>query len=147
MGRPRQQSDQASGGILTKSHVRWLGESEQQPRLSQGASGLDPQKPEFPMAFQCSWFFWITVVYLSMNVEIMLFGSDDSAPCLAFCSGLSLPGISTRLGTPCKAPVQPCEINSAILVRHCIVLRKSVGVLLLKAKIAVWESMKKTCRS
>ncbi|GFW28115.1 hypothetical protein TNCV_2817931 [Trichonephila clavipes] len=32
---PSQQPGQASGNILAKSHVRWLGESEQQP----GASG------------------------------------------------------------------------------------------------------------
>ncbi|GFW90912.1 hypothetical protein TNCV_2419051 [Trichonephila clavipes] len=32
--RPRQQPGQACRGILPKSHVRWLGESRQQPRLS-----------------------------------------------------------------------------------------------------------------
>ncbi|GFY35314.1 hypothetical protein TNCV_796681 [Trichonephila clavipes] len=31
--------------------VRWLGESGLQPRLSPSASGVDPQWPEFPMAF------------------------------------------------------------------------------------------------
>ncbi|GFT67119.1 hypothetical protein TNCV_782801 [Trichonephila clavipes] len=48
---------QASGGILPKSHVRWLGESGQQPQLSPGASGLDQQWAEFSMAFQGSWLF------------------------------------------------------------------------------------------
>ncbi|GFY35272.1 uncharacterized protein TNCV_5046461 [Trichonephila clavipes] len=45
---------QTSGGILPKSYVLWLGESRQQPWLSPGASGLDPQWKEFPMAFQVS---------------------------------------------------------------------------------------------
>ncbi|GFY17508.1 hypothetical protein TNCV_3518631 [Trichonephila clavipes] len=35
-------------------------------------------------------------------------------------------------------------VNSAILAQHGIVLRQSVGVLLLQAKIADLESMKKT---
>ncbi|GFY15844.1 hypothetical protein TNCV_1284891 [Trichonephila clavipes] len=47
----------AIGGILPKRHVRWLGESGQQPRLSAGALGLNPQWPEFPMDFQRSWCF------------------------------------------------------------------------------------------
>ncbi|GFV18822.1 hypothetical protein TNCV_4757091 [Trichonephila clavipes] len=50
-------SSQASGGILPKSHVRWLVESGQQPRLSPCASGVDPQWLEFPMTFQGSWTF------------------------------------------------------------------------------------------
>ncbi|GFX51362.1 hypothetical protein TNCV_3102951 [Trichonephila clavipes] len=48
---------QASGDILPKGHVRWLGKSGQQLRLSPGASGWDPLWPEFPMAFQGSWSF------------------------------------------------------------------------------------------
>ncbi|GFV48201.1 hypothetical protein TNCV_2345021 [Trichonephila clavipes] len=47
--RPRQQPGQASGGILPKSNVRWLGDSEQRPRLSPGASGLPPRSGQgFP---------------------------------------------------------------------------------------------------
>ncbi|GFX32672.1 hypothetical protein TNCV_888101 [Trichonephila clavipes] len=38
-GKPRQQPGQASGGLLPKSHVLWLGESGQRPRLSPSASG------------------------------------------------------------------------------------------------------------
>ncbi|GFY17507.1 hypothetical protein TNCV_3518621 [Trichonephila clavipes] len=53
-GRSRQQPGQAIGGILPNSHIWWLGESGQQPRLSPGSPGLDPQWPEFPMAFQGS---------------------------------------------------------------------------------------------
>ncbi|GFV63959.1 hypothetical protein TNCV_385341 [Trichonephila clavipes] len=52
--RPRQKPGQASGGILSKSHDRWLDESRQQPWLSPGASGLTSQWPEFPMTFQGS---------------------------------------------------------------------------------------------
>ncbi|GFW60166.1 uncharacterized protein TNCV_1842491 [Trichonephila clavipes] len=37
--RPRQYPGQASGGLLLKSHLRWLGESGQQPRLSPNALG------------------------------------------------------------------------------------------------------------
>ncbi|GFV54650.1 hypothetical protein TNCV_3843701 [Trichonephila clavipes] len=47
---------QTSGGILSKSHVRYLGKRGQQPWLSPGASGLGPQWPEFSMAFQNSSF-------------------------------------------------------------------------------------------
>ncbi|GFU67995.1 uncharacterized protein TNCV_2823381 [Trichonephila clavipes] len=51
-GRPRQEPGQVSGGILSKSHVRWSGESRQKHRLNPGASGLDPQWPGFSIAFQ-----------------------------------------------------------------------------------------------
>ncbi|GFV51875.1 hypothetical protein TNCV_1322281 [Trichonephila clavipes] len=40
--RPCQQPGQGSEGRLPKSHVQWLGESKQQPRLSLRVSGLDP---------------------------------------------------------------------------------------------------------
>ncbi|GFU87740.1 hypothetical protein TNCV_3915741 [Trichonephila clavipes] len=56
-GRPRQQLGQASGGILPKRHVRWLGESEQQPGLYPGASRYYPQWPGSPMAVKGSRFF------------------------------------------------------------------------------------------
>ncbi|GFY04033.1 hypothetical protein TNCV_1198111 [Trichonephila clavipes] len=36
------------GGILPKSHVRWLGERGQQPQLSPGASRLDHSSRSFP---------------------------------------------------------------------------------------------------
>ncbi|GFU57037.1 hypothetical protein TNCV_1779051 [Trichonephila clavipes] len=51
-----QQPGQVSRSILPKSHVRWLGESRQRPRLSPGASGLDLKWPEFPMDFPGFWF-------------------------------------------------------------------------------------------
>ncbi|GFW60499.1 hypothetical protein TNCV_568471 [Trichonephila clavipes] len=39
VGRPRQQPGQVNGGTLSISHVRWLGKSEQQARLTPSASG------------------------------------------------------------------------------------------------------------
>ncbi|GFU96275.1 hypothetical protein TNCV_88521 [Trichonephila clavipes] len=74
--RPRQQLFQASGGILSKSHVRWLGESGQQPLLTPGASGLEKQRPEFPMTFQGSWVsddeahFWLNGYVNKQNCRI-----------------------------------------------------------------------------
>ncbi|GFW28014.1 hypothetical protein TNCV_768941 [Trichonephila clavipes] len=46
--RHRQQLGQASGGILPGSHVRWLGESGQWPRLSPDASGRTYNDQGFP---------------------------------------------------------------------------------------------------
>ncbi|GFS62045.1 hypothetical protein TNCV_2593071 [Trichonephila clavipes] len=46
-------TSQASGGIFSKSHVRWLDKSRRQPRLSPSSSGLEPQWTEFPKA--ASW--------------------------------------------------------------------------------------------
>ncbi|GFV91844.1 hypothetical protein TNCV_2975161 [Trichonephila clavipes] len=63
----RQQSGKASGSILPKSHVRWLGESGQWPRLSPGSSEQGPQWPRFLMAFQ-DFSFWVTAIHLSMHV-------------------------------------------------------------------------------
>ncbi|GFV46976.1 hypothetical protein TNCV_3033731 [Trichonephila clavipes] len=64
--------DQTNRGILPKSHVRWLGERGQQPRLSPSASGLDPQWSVSHVLLSIL-MFWVTIAYLSMNVEIMLF--------------------------------------------------------------------------
>ncbi|GFU46675.1 hypothetical protein TNCV_1546821 [Trichonephila clavipes] len=83
VGRPRQQPDKASGGILPKSHVRWFGESGQQPRLSPGASESDSQRPEFPMAFQGSWGFksWQNICQLFSFLRVNETSScDDSLP-------------------------------------------------------------------
>ncbi|GFX01988.1 uncharacterized protein TNCV_371771 [Trichonephila clavipes] len=49
-------SSQASGGIL-ENQSPMVRRSGRQPRLFPGASGLEPQLPEFPMAFQGSWSF------------------------------------------------------------------------------------------
>ncbi|GFX79705.1 hypothetical protein TNCV_2746241 [Trichonephila clavipes] len=56
-GRPRQQPGKVSGGILQRSHVRWLGKRRQRPQLSPDASGYDPQGLGFPMVFQGFWNF------------------------------------------------------------------------------------------
>ncbi|GFT40613.1 uncharacterized protein TNCV_3007881 [Trichonephila clavipes] len=50
--RPRQQPGQASGGILPKGHVRWLGGSGQQPRLSPGSRELPIEMTQLS-----AWFF------------------------------------------------------------------------------------------
>ncbi|GFS75704.1 hypothetical protein TNCV_3424511 [Trichonephila clavipes] len=52
-GKPCQQPGQAGGRILPKSHVRWIGESGQQPRLSPGGClGIRPTVAGVSHGFQ-----------------------------------------------------------------------------------------------
>ncbi|GFV82238.1 hypothetical protein TNCV_2791361 [Trichonephila clavipes] len=82
-GKPRQQSSQARGDMLPKSHVQWLGESGQQPWLSPGASGLDPR--------------W------AKDTSNCDDSAADYAPCLAYWSAISSRVIPTGLGAVIRA--------------------------------------------
>ncbi|GFV63890.1 hypothetical protein TNCV_3787631 [Trichonephila clavipes] len=58
VGMPRQQARPSQWRYIPKKSFNLVRrKSGQQPRLSPGALGLDPQVPEYPMAFQGSWLF------------------------------------------------------------------------------------------
>ncbi|GFV38349.1 hypothetical protein TNCV_3633561 [Trichonephila clavipes] len=102
-----------------------------------------------------------SLIHSGMATEWAGFVSTQTKPVEAYCQkamsgrdfrfsqlgvlfGSFIAGDPRIIWTHCIDAVQPYEMRSAILVRHLIVLRQSVGVLLPAAEITSWESMKKT---